>query len=323
MTILFMGGEMSAMVPGTGGVDEANNFYNSDFCRASVECNGTSGDPDEKFVDTAIWSAQTGDFFLHFEMAVEGSVASANNCVHLLDDSGDPVIRLRRSGGNWQLQYLDNLAVWQDAGGGDYPDAAAGSRTRFDLYCNTTSGDIVLYVQDTNRDEATGLSLGHITGIAQARFFSTIGGAFYSQVVASTTSTIGGRLATYYPSGAGASSDWTGTFAEIDERTYDDADFAFSDTNGEVSTYAMTGPAATGYVVQAVSVCARAKRGSTGPQNMQLVLRASGSDAVSSTIALDLGYYAYCAVWEQNPTTVSDWVNTQVSGLQAGFKAIT
>lgn len=321
MTILFAGGEMSGFIPSDGSVDESPQGFNSAFVRRSIECNGTVGDPDGKFAESATWTEQTGDVYCHMELTVENTTASAPNIIDFLDASGDAVIRFRRSNGNWQIQYLDNLSAWQSVGDNDYPFSS--SLTNYDFYMNVTTGAIALYVQGTKRDEATGLSLGHISGIAQLKVYSTLGGAFYSQFLVSTLPTIGGRLATYYPSGAGATSAWTGTYVDIDEAVYSDADFIFSDTAGQVSTFALTGPDMTGYVVQAVAVCARAKRGASGPQNMQLALRASGADAYSSTIALDVGYSANCAIWETNPTTAADWVNTQISSLQAGAKSIT
>lgn len=327
MTILFLGGEMGAFVPSGGGVSESTTAdFNPSFARCAIKLDAGTSDPDVLYAETSAWTAATGDFFLHFEEH-PGNVdaVAAIDVVHLLNAAGTSVFRITQSrvsstSRTWQVQYLNASSAWANAGSALTFDV---NRTAYDLYVDLT-GSIRLYSAGTEVLTVTGLSLGHISGIAKARFFSTGVGRSVSQVIAADESTIGMRLATIYPSGAGATTDWTGTYTEIDEIAYSDADFVNSSTNGQIELVTGTAPALTGYVVRAVGISARAKRGSSGPANLRLILRSGGTNYDNGAdIALGLGYGAYEAIWETNPATSAAWVNTAISALQYGVKAIT
>jgi hypothetical protein len=138
-------------------------------------------------------------------------------------------------------------------------------------------------------------------------------------------STIGFVLGTCVPSGAGSTSAWTGAYTDIDEAVTSDADFISSGTANQVSTFAQTAiPTLTGYVVRAVCVSARAKRGSSGPQNIRMALRSAGTNYFSgSDISLGLGYAPVQTIWATDPATSAAWVNTAISSLEPGVKSIT
>lgn len=322
MTLLFMGGEISAFTASGGGAAEVADNYNSSFARCALSCDGTSANPDGVWADTAIWSVQTGDFYLHWEDYTLTAI-QAPNYIALLDDSGDEIIRIQQTDDSprtVKLQYLSALSVWTDAATGI---EITGTRTDYDLFVNVTTGEIGYFSGGSRREQVTGLSLSHLAGVAQARFYSTISGTYYSQVIADTNPTIGRRLATAVLTGAGATSAWTlSNYANIDELRYSDADLIYSDTANQVSTFALTVPSLTGYNVVAVGVAARAKCGGGGPQNLQLAIRSNSTNYFSSSQAQDVAYGAYFAAWETDPATSAAWVDTAAAAIQAGVKSI-
>lgn len=325
MTILFMGGEMGAFVPsGSEAESTSNTRYDAAFSRCATEADGSAVDPDLVYVETAHWTAET-EGYLHFYLVGNNSVVT-HDVVTFYDNADTQIFRLRTtpiSGGyTFTLQYLNAVAAWVTAGTFD----TTASFIHYDIYWNIdASGGMSMWAGGTKRIELLATDLSHLSGVEYVRLHGWGVGGYYSQVVVTDDAepTIGGRLLTVPVTGAGSSSDWTGTFASIDEVTYSDADFIFATTNGNVSLFAHATTIPTGYVLRAIGVTARAKRGVGGPQNFQLAIRASSSNAFSSTIALDVGYTANCVVWETNPTTAVAWVNGDFAGLQVGAKAIT
>jgi hypothetical protein len=324
MTILFGGGEIGAFVPSDSAVSEQALHYNSSFARTSIHC------PRDTNYAEALPSAAGTDIWIHFDM-VSDSIASGTSTTRFVwyDSSGNERIKINYTGNT-------NTVIVQYWNGASFTSLTAVSlnmslvRQTLDLHvvCNSASGSINLYVSGTNRLNSGAINLSSVADLKKFRFYGSAPSGlttdtWVSQVIVADESTIGWRLATFYPNGAGATSSWTGAFTDIDEATYNDADFINSATANQVSTFAQTGPAMTGYVVKAVIVAARAKRGSSGPANLQLTLRSAGTDYFSASHALDLGYTGEQNAWETNPATGAAWVNTAISSLQPGVKSIT
>lgn len=320
MTILFMGGEMGAFTPSDSTVVEKVEAgrYDPAFARCAIY---TGARGSVVYAETAAWTAED-EAYLHFE--VEANPAgSADTLVSLMAGS-DAQIRILAtvSGDNviHQPQYLSALAVWTNIG---TAITIPNEKQVIDLYWKIdASGEVRYFVAGNERITGTA-DLSHLSDITSARLHSLFDPSRFSQVVADTDPTVGGRLFTVPVSGAGATSSWIGSYAELDEIVYSDADFINSGTANQVSTFAVSAPTLTGYSVRAVAVTARARRGAGGPQNLQLALRVSGTDYFSSSKALGIGYGAFVNIWEQNPATTADWVNTAISTLQPGAKSIT
>lgn len=319
MTILFVGGEISAFTSSGTPRETTGGSYNTTFARCALDCDGSVGDVNDRYVETAHWTGQTGDLYLHFEASHSEKVGT-NICV-IYDSSDVSQFRLIRTSGNIRLDYKDSLGAWQ---AGASTIAEPGGRTDFDIYVNKTTGDMALFVAGVRRITETGLSLSHMAGLSYARFFSSLRGSYYSQVIAADVPTIGKRLATGTITGAGATNSFTyGSYTGVDEIVISDADFVYSDTAGQSITFAQTVPTLTGYNVVAVGVAVRALRGGSGPQNMRILLRSGSTNYDNgSDIALDVGYTAKVAIWETDPATGVAWVNANVSSVQPGVKSI-
>jgi hypothetical protein len=316
MTILFMGGEMASFLPSSSAPIESASpvRHNASFARCSVSTSTSSSE----YFNTITWASQD-ELYIHGDVIQNSAGTGFNQAIMTLYDVSDGALRLKRyTDGRLEIEYLNASAVWTSA---DIDTFSEDIQT-IDFYCKISTGDAKLYVGGTERLSATGLPLGHITGITGAQFNANYA-MHWSQVIVATEPTIGWRLITRYPSGAGATSSWTGTYTDIDEISYSDADFINSGTADQVSTFAQTGPTLTGYTVRAVGVYARARRGAGGPQNLQLALRASGTDYFSGSKALGIGYTPQGHVWETNPATSAAWVNTAIDALQPGVKSIT
>lgn len=334
MTIAFMGGEMSAFLPSDSTPIEKTSGgvyvfpYDAAFSRCGMQVVGVS------YVDTPQFAALT-EVWTHISLNHRSDSPAATLSYYpvvWLNASDVESVRLKHVTGGGEtisFEYWTG-AAWAAAGSAvTLPLTSAMQTLDIRILCNTASGNVSLYVAGTERINAS-VDLSGTVSIRKMRVTGGTAGGFsgetrFSQVIIANASTIGYRLGTCYPSAAGATSSWTGAYTDIDETLYDDADFINSASANQISTFAQTSIAAlTGYTVRAVAVTARAKRGSSGPANIRMALRASGTDYFSaSDIALGLGYTPVQTIWETNPATSAAWVNTAISTLQPGAKSIT
>lgn len=325
MAELFNGGEMDAFTPSDGSCTEttAAATFDSNFVRCALSFGGYGG-TDTSYFESAHWTPATAGFlqFDAYHGLLGNAFLTATTMISLVNNSGTTVARLRvdnPNSGAMQLQYLNASAVWTTAGSVVISTGLAANTIEWDF---SASGKLNYYVSGTERISFSG-DLSHLAGVAYVRLHNHNGWPRYSQVMADTESTIGHRLTTVPVVSAGATSGWTGTYAEIDEIVYSDTDFINSATANQVSTFGVTGPTLTGYTVQSVTVSARAKRDASGPQNLQLALRVSGADYVSSSKALSIGYAPYQNIWTSNPASLGAWSNSAIAALQPGVKSIT
>lgn len=332
MTILFAGGEMGAFIPSDSTVLEStstsNSPFNSSFARCAISIDGSTsyaeGQP----------SASDTDAWIRFDLMIEAIEASSTYCTHFIwyDDAGIAAIRARYSGSLrlLRIEYSADGSAWSSAGSDISLDMGLGNRQTISIHAvvNSAAGSINVYVSGTNRLSSGALDLSGIPALDKFRVFGgTISAsdfrAWVSQVIMADESTIGMRLRTVPATGAGADTAWTGTYTEIDEAVYSDADFVNSPTADQVELFAQSTTVPTGYVVQAVVVTARAKKGSSGPANLQLAVRSNGTNYFSSSQALDEGYGAHFNVWETDPATSADWTTSAANAIQFGVKSIT
>lgn len=320
MTILFMGGEMSAFIPSNSeGIETTNAAsFSSSFARCAVI--GARGTQYVKTPDLTV----PDEFYFHMAgYRASGSEATEGPLASFYAGATE-VFRIKATTTTLRMAALQ-AGVLTNIGTGVTWAGSAGPET-IDLYIdgNDASGTAKLYLAGTLQETVSAVDLGDVTGITHVRFYGYDTKQHHvSQVIIADEPTIGWRLLTRYPNAAGATSSWTGSYTDVDEIVYSDADFINSATNGQVSTFGQTGPAISGYTVRAVGVYARAKCGASGPVNLQLALRVSGTDYFSASKALDVGYSAYGNIWETNPATAAAWLSAAIDAVQPGVKAIT
>lgn len=327
MSILFAGGEMGAFVPATANVNEYTTIggitaWDASFARCALKIGN-----DSDYAESADFGTGA-DLFCHFDMLAHliGTGSNENHRFRWCDGSGTEVIRLVQiySGQVLRLDYW-NGAAWVSAGSITVSMTAARQTIDIHAVVNSASGSIKVYLSGTERIDSGTIDLSGITSLGKVRFYGGVNTyySYVSQVIVADESTIGMRLFTVPVTGAGATSSWTGTYTEIDEIIYADADFINSASVNQVSTFATTVPSLTGYQTKAIAVTARAKCGASGPQNIEMALRSAGTNYFSSNFALDAGYRAFCNVWNTDPATAGAWAGAAVTAAQPGVKSIT
>jgi hypothetical protein len=315
VTIYFMGGELSSFIPSdsTGKESTLAGTFDPDFTRCSLRPGGTTG------VYCSTPTLALPDAFYTKVYFKRDTASSMTTTLVSYLAAGIEVFRVTRTtGGDLQMQVFI-AAAWTNVGSTVSFDVT--SAHHLDLYIdgNSATGTATLFLGGTQRESEVA-NLTPVAAIDEVRFYF---GCYVSQVVIDTEPTIGRRLGTRYPNGAGAVSNWTGGSTDVDEIVCDDADFCNSSTNGQIEQFTQTGSAITGYTVLAVGVYARAKEGGSGPENLQIGIRVSATDYFSSNKALTVGYSAYGEIWETNPATGVAWLNTAIDAIQPSIKAVT
>ena len=317
MTFYFAGGEIAPWMPSDSNVHEATAFagYDTNFARCGLFVFSGSSfafTPDLNLPD---------EFYIHF--AAERFTSGSNTeSLLVLATGSTEVFQVYTDGTTIYLKaYI--ASSWTTLGSAVIP--LNSTLQDMDLYIkgNSATGICRLYVSGTKRIEALSADLSAVTGIQTLRSYSMgSGGHNISQIIVADEPTIGMKLATRYPNGAGAVNDWTNSYADVDETIYSDVDFVSSSSANQVAMYAQTGPIPSSYTVRAVAVSARAKCGASGPQNLQLGVRVASTNYFSTTKALDVGYGGPFNIWQNNPATSSAWLDSEISTLQIGMKSI-
>lgn len=322
MTVYFMGGEMSAFFPSGAGVSEGASA--DGFQRSVIECDGDTSNPALVYVESWHYSALT-EGYLHEKLNIGITTLGTHESVTFWNGS-TKLARIIWSyisgGGNvtLTLQYANGSGVMTTAG---TPIQIPSNVGHFDLYWDfSASGNMTLWLDGTERINSGVVDLSHLSGVQYTRHHGGPIGSFHSQVVVADEPTIGWRLASRWPNGAGSDGAWTGDYTSVDELSLSDADFILTSAADQVETFAQTGASISGYVIRAVGVAARAKRGASGPQNLRLVLRSAGANYDNGAdLAQTIGYSPNVAIWEQNPATGADWQTGAIDALQPGVKS--
>lgn len=324
MTILFAGGEEEMFTP-----TSVPTFNSDPLVSDTAYTRGAIGIEFARKISASL-SAASDEVWVHFDHYVTTSAAG------FLDGN-----ILWIHGPVTNLAYIDvnnGLPSFYYWNGSTYTLISTGPTLNKFLYSidvriklHATEGAIAWYINGTLQGGVSGDTLfGVDTTIDSFILGPSAGGSsaaasYFSQVIASTSSTIGAKLKTLEPTADGANTAWVGTFADIDETLLNDTDFISSAVADQVETFTagdVTVP--SDYLIGGVCVGARGQRGASGPQNLQIAIRSNSTDYMSDSVAgLGAGYAPYFNVWHNDPDTSASWTESGVNAIEVGVKSIT
>lgn len=333
MTILAAGGEHDAFSwpstqPTSSNFSTSGSLFDSNFCSGAITLSGTT-----MFARSVLATAAQTDVWVHFQEYFSTTNASNNVPLATLYNASDVgVLRVYQvSSTSRKLQYW-NGSAWTDIGSA-YTQTS-GSRVTIDIHCkiNDSGGEFSLYVDTVLKATMTGdtnvFSGSEVSYVEMAPTHSANAtNQGWSQFIVSTDDTRQMRLATLRPDGAGATSDWAGTYADVDDvGFYTDSDYLTSNTANQVDTLTLTNLSTLAQTLEplAVVVTGRARRGTSGPQNVQLGLHVGSTDYFAANEpSLGSSFNNLTQrIWDQNPDTTADWTVSDIQSLQAGVKSI-
>lgn len=326
MAILFAANEEESFTPiGSPTFTTSSSFHDSTFADGAFVIDDFSGNDtlQADFADTA-------DLWVHWNALLDNP-SSDRITVFILQDDANPILRIRNNDpggifGNLDFQYW-NGAAWITIA----EDIVATDVLQpIDIHANlNASGEFTLYQNNMQIASFTGdTTLGATTAnnIVFGPADSGVGDHYVSEVVVADEPTLNWRVQTLRATADGTHTEFTGTFADIDEvGLFDDLTFVTGDTNNFQESFVIEDSVTPGgYSVAALVTGARASRGSTGPQNMQFITVSNSNTFTSASVSgLDLGLRPYLNIEAVDPDTSLEWDDTSIAQAEVGVKAIT
>jgi hypothetical protein len=146
--------------------------------------------------------------------------------------------------------------------------------------------------------------------------------SFSEMVATDGESTIGWRVAALKPNGNGANTDWSGDYNDIvtagDGTMISDATVGDKE-NWTLSAYAGASSPAS---IRGLVTKYMASKGTTGPQNIEPIVRLSSTDYFKSPVSPD-NIKAIYADWTVNPATSAAWATSDLTSIQVGVRSAT
>ena len=146
---------------------------------------------------------------------------------------------------------------------------------------------------------------------------------YYDDVAVSNSGWVGhGKVSILKPNGAGSYTDWTGTYADVDEVPHDsDTTYLTSSTSGQAETVALDSAATSGVdgaigTVKAVAIV----RDEGGASAIQVRLRSGTTDSDTTSADPGTSYVALCKMYDVNPADSAAWESADIDGIEAGVE---
>lgn len=272
----------------------------------------------------------------HFAMYYEGTVnpAADSDVVTVVDSTtGNEILRLKALNAETYFQY-HNGSAWVDISG--ILPFSDDTLYQIDIECDVdgSTGSFALYIDGVKNAELTGNTDFRSGAQADKILFwnqnhstsSSQYTVYFTEVIVADEPTVNWRLVTLWPDGNGNHTAWTGDYTDIDEAEYDTADQVDTTTAAQRESFTIRDiPTVFADLdVAAVVVAALAKRGTTGPQDLQIMVRTNSLDFDSSSVGLsNVAYERFQNVWATNPDTSAAWTQAEVNALEIGVESIT
>lgn len=336
MGILFAGGEDICFTTlGSTSVDTATTAARrTGFARCTLLV-GANGIPAATDGWIGALSAASSAFWLSARAYLLTTSATAGHRVIRFLDGAVSRLELRVSSGLTFALYKVNAAGTATLLGTASAALNGNTLTKIDIQVNYgTSGSVKIYyggtlvldtgTVDVTTDSATTLS-GVVFGAKHQSSNTT--GIHWSEPIVHTDDTRSMTLATMEPSANGNAFTFdSGSYTDVNETTNSDATIISSATANQVAQFAVTNTRITGNPsVKGLAVWARAQRGGTGPQNMQIGVRTASTDHWSANKSLVASMQPVVNNFDVNPGTSGAWGYTDLTaaGFNVGVKSIT
>ena len=179
-------------------------------------------------------------------------------------------------------------------------------------YLNTAL--IAEYLGDTSAlGEATNLTLQSAAAASYTNYFS--------EVIVATQDIRSARLKTLALAGPGYTQAWTGAMADVNAYNSPDSTFLSSDTVGQVASFTQSGLAADSLNVDALFISGRVRRNTTGPDEIEALVRNAGVNYGTTFGALTSAFVSKQVVFGVNPATAAPWTRAEVTALEIGVRS--
>lgn len=309
-----------------------SSTYETDFSKISIGLNNG-----EEVLQTLPLSSEVT---LHTVMRPNSeNIGTNNENIRLYSNTGsDVVFNMKGSNGgpgliDYQFFYYPN-GVETEFGTLWTTDTATVKRFDVHIVMDASVGSVRVAVDEVTRAEVTGVRTTPATGTQVDSFTlrgSGVGNTnnyYYSETCVFDSYADAPRLYTAVPNAAGNYTDFTGTFADIDELDISVLDFIDATVANNQSTFGTDASLGTldaqydDLQVTALITNVYARDEGSGVPNFQHLTRSSTTDDLSGTIVLSTGYVMHQQILLNDPATTAAWSRAGVDAVEVGVKAI-
>lgn len=117
------------------------------------------------------------------------------------------------------------------------------------------------------------------------------------------------------------------TYRGVSDPVWSETNYDSSPTSGQIQEYTVDNDIPTTGAFKIVSVVQHisASLGSSGPTNLQAIVRTSGTDYFSSNITPTYSWETFQTIFDKNPATATDWTSSDLSinsNINIGYKSV-
>lgn len=272
-----------------------------------------------------LFTSQT-DLWFHAEVRYGSTAGSNFFCLLFRNNAGTEVVRFTRTGTGTNLQVsMYNGSSMQNVGSAfSFTD---GVLRQIDIHIQCGSGGLMEVYVDQSLVYSETVPYAQVDNVATVDLYdwSSANKAVWSQVFVADEPTLGWKMYGNRPNNNGTYTAFSGSYTDIDEQLYNDSDFISGGSDGDKETVKAASRGTITLEVKAIGVSARARRDSSGPQNMDLMLRNGSDDHFEAVTGLSTGMLSFQKFWHTNPTTGNKWSASDAASadLEFGVRART
>ncbi|NCC03457.1 MAG: hypothetical protein EOM37_05340 [Proteobacteria bacterium] len=134
------------------------------------------------------------------------------------------------------------------------------------------------------------------------------------------------RVDTLFPSGVGASAQFTPTGSATNWENVDDAapdddtSYNASETAGQIDSFTFADLTALNAAIMGVQANILARKDDAGNRQMRAVARVGSTNYEGADLTLTDSYLDHRTIWNQNPATAAAWTEAEINAAEFGYK---
>lgn len=142
-----------------------------------------------------------------------------------------------------------------------------------------------------------------------------------SEIIVSSTDTRKMSLVTLAPNAAGTTSQWTGTYSNINPSVFSDATNITTNNSGDIFHANLIDLPAGNFQVLAVKETARMTQTGSGLTSVSFGVRTNATDVTPAATPLLTTWGTFENYYLTNPVTATQWLPAEINALQLQFQA--
>lgn len=318
MTILWCGGEDIDFPNGTP-PDVQDYYYDGNFARKSLKRSNSiaksialSEAYTTAWMSCVVWCHQVWYSGIKLFGACLSGGVDKGLFVGLDDATNNKISLWTVDGSTWTKKATSDADV-----------ITTSKKYKFDMHVSSygNSASVDIYV-----DGALVLTFSGDITVSGMSWFNCVGmsgdyGYDLSEFILADEDTRLMRLKTIAPDSAGdTSTNWTGTYEDIDETTISDSDKIYSATDNADFQCGVTGMPTGSWAVKAVKVAARCVDGS-GTNGIAVGVKTNDTVSVSGAMSCSGYWQTKELLLNTNPVTGNPWTPAEIEALQINLRA--